>query len=133
MEEPKASDAPLVDLQRTARQTGFNFVWYGPLQHYWYIALGKWFPMSGTNLATNFQPFAIKVFLNQAVLGPVVVSTFFAATLAAQVCLLFLQLCMFCGRASSEWSCFSWDSTQPFPTQPLCAGQAGCLFREVQS
>ena len=45
----------------TARQTGFNFVWYGPLQHYWYIALGKWFPMSGANLMANFQPFAIKV------------------------------------------------------------------------
>jgi hypothetical protein len=39
---------------------------------------------AGASLMTNFSPFAIKVFLNQAMLGPVVVSTFFAWSMALQ-------------------------------------------------
>ena len=39
---------------------------------------------AAAGLAANFRPFAAKVFLNQAVLGPVVVTTFFAWTFALQ-------------------------------------------------
>ncbi|EEH52992.1 uncharacterized protein MICPUCDRAFT_7861, partial [Micromonas pusilla CCMP1545] len=67
------------DFGRTTRQAAFNFLLYGPAQHFWYGALARWFPMTaGASIATNLTPFAIKVFLNQAVLGPVVVTTFFA-------------------------------------------------------
>lgn len=73
------------DLARTARQCAYNFVFYGPLQHFWYAALAVKFPMAaGASLAQNFSPFAVKVFLNQAVLGPVVVSTFFAWSMTLQ-------------------------------------------------
>lgn len=73
------------DFARTARQCAYNFVFYGPLQHFWYAALAVKFPMAaGASLAANFSPFAIKVFLNQAVLGPIVVSTFFAWSMSLQ-------------------------------------------------
>jgi len=75
-----AAEAPAGhDFGRTTRQAAFNFLLYGPAQHFWYGALARWFPMTaGAWIATNLTPFAIKVFLNQAVLGPVVVTTFFA-------------------------------------------------------
>jgi protein Mpv17 len=67
------------DYQRTGRQSLFNFVFYGPLQHHWYIFLAKRFPTVPASFAkANLAPFATKVFLNQAVLGPVVVASFFA-------------------------------------------------------
>jgi len=71
------------DAPRTARQCAYNFAFYGPLQHFWYAALARAFPAAaGAGLAANFAPFAWKVFLNQAVLGPVVVATFFAWSMA---------------------------------------------------
>ena len=80
-----SSSSPGYDFARTARQCAYNFVFYGPLQHFWYAALAVQFPMTaGAPLATNLSPFAVKVFLNQAVLGPVVVSTFFAWSMALQ-------------------------------------------------
>ena len=82
-----SSTAPTtpLDLVRTARQCAYNFVFYGPAQHFWYGALAGFFPTnSAAGLAANFRPFAAKVFLNQAVLGPVVVTTFFAWTFALQ-------------------------------------------------
>lgn len=73
------------DFARTARQCAYNFVFYGPLQHFWYAALAAKLPMAANaGLAANFSPFAIKVFLNQAVLGPIVVSTFFAWSMSLQ-------------------------------------------------
>ena len=73
------------DVARTARQCAYNFVFYGPLQHFWYQVLAVKFPMTaGASLAANFSPFAFKVFLNQAVLGPIVVSTFFAWSMSLQ-------------------------------------------------
>ena len=73
------------DYPRTRRQCAYNFVFYGPLQHFWYQVLAAKFPTpAGASLAKNFSPFAMKVFLNQAVLGPVVVSTFFAWSMALQ-------------------------------------------------
>ena len=75
-----ARDSPAsgYDLVRTARQMAYNFVFYGPAQHFWYAALAAKFPTAaGASLAANLPPFAWKVFLNQAVLGPVVVATFF--------------------------------------------------------
>jgi len=67
------------DYPRTARQSLFNLTFYGPLQHVWYIFLGqKWPTVPGSMAASNLSPFATKVFLNQAVLGPVVVVCFFA-------------------------------------------------------
>ena len=73
------------DLVRTARQCAYNFVFYGPAQHFWYAALASKFPTAaGASLATNLAPFAWKVFLNQAVLGPVVVATFFGWTMTLQ-------------------------------------------------
>ena len=72
------SPAPGYDLVRTARQMAYNFVFYGPAQHFWYAALAAKFPTAaGASLAANLPPFVWKVFLNQAVLGPVVVATFF--------------------------------------------------------
>ena len=72
------SPAPAYDLVRTARQMAYNFAFYGPAQHFWYAALAAKFPTAaGASLAANLPPFAWKVFLNQAVLGPVVVATFF--------------------------------------------------------
>jgi protein Mpv17 len=74
-----------LDMIRTARQCAYNFVFYGPAQHFWYGALAGYFPTNAAaSLAANFRPFAAKVFLNQAVLGPVVVTTFFAWTFALQ-------------------------------------------------
>ena len=75
-----AGDSPVpgYDLVRTARQMAYNFVFYGPAQHFWYAALAAKFPTAaGASLAANLPPFVWKVFLNQAVLGPVVVATFF--------------------------------------------------------
>ena len=67
------------DYYRTARQSLFNLTFYGPLQHVWYIFLGKrWPTVPGSMAASNLKPFATKVFLNQAALGPVVVACFFA-------------------------------------------------------
>ena len=60
------------DFGRTGRQTSFNLAFYGPLQHVWYRMLGRRFPAGG------FTPFALKLFLNQTVLGPIVVVSFFA-------------------------------------------------------
>ena len=67
------------DYPRTARQSLFNLTFYGPLQHVWYAFLGaKWPTVSGSLAYANIRPFATKVFLNQAALGPVVVACFFA-------------------------------------------------------
>ena len=77
------SPAPAYDLVRTARQMAYNFAFYGPAQHFWYAALAAKFPTAaGASLAANLPPFAWKVFLNQAVLGPVVVATFFGWSMA---------------------------------------------------
>ena len=76
------SPDPGYDLVRTARQMAYNFVFYGPAQHFWYAALASRFPTAaGASLAANLPPFMWKVFLNQAVLGPVVVATFFGWTM----------------------------------------------------
>jgi len=76
-EEEEGSDK--YDYYRTARQSLFNLTFYGPLQHVWYIFLGKkWPTVPGSMAASNLKPFATKVFLNQAALGPVVVACFFA-------------------------------------------------------
>jgi protein Mpv17 len=76
-EEEEGSDK--YDYYRTARQSLFNLTFYGPLQHVWYIYLGKkWPTVPGSMAASNLKPFATKVFLNQAALGPVVVACFFA-------------------------------------------------------
>ena len=67
------------DYPRTARQSLFNLTFYGPLQHVWYAFLGaKWPTVSGSLAYADIRPFATKVFLNQAALGPVVVACFFA-------------------------------------------------------
>jgi protein Mpv17 len=66
------------DFTRTFKQAMYNFFFYGPVQHYWYIELAKRWPARAFALtAESLAPFATKVFLNQALLGPVVVSTFF--------------------------------------------------------
>lgn len=66
------------DFTRTLKQAMYNFFFYGPAQHFWYIALAKQFPAKAFALtAESLAPFGAKVFLNQAVLGPVVVATFF--------------------------------------------------------
>ena len=73
---PGASDAH--DFQRTLKQALYNFFFYGPVQHHWYIALAAKFPAKAFALtAESLAPFGAKVFLNQAVLGPLVVTTFF--------------------------------------------------------
>ena len=83
--KPAPAADPGYDLARTGRQCAYNFVFYGPAQHFWYAALAKWFPMAaGATLSQNLSPFAVKVFLNQAVLGPVVVATFFAWSMTLQ-------------------------------------------------
>ena len=73
--------APVVeahDFERTLKQALYNFFFYGPVQHHWYIALASKFPARAFALtAESLSPFAAKVFLNQAVLGPIVVTTFF--------------------------------------------------------
>jgi protein Mpv17 len=66
------------DAARAARMGSFGLVFYGPYQHYWYAALDKAFNAKTT------RNFAIKVFLNQAVLAPVVISAVFAWTLGLQ-------------------------------------------------
>ena len=66
------------DFTRTLKQAMYNFFFYGPAQHFWYIALAKRFPAKAFALtAESLAPFGAKVFLNQAVLGPIVVTTFF--------------------------------------------------------
>ena len=49
------------------------------MQHHWYIALAAKFPSRSRVALTaeSLAPFGAKVFLNQAVLGPLVVTTFF--------------------------------------------------------
>jgi protein Mpv17 len=75
----KGEEGSEYDYYRTARQSLFNLTFYGPLQHVWYIFLGKkWPTVPGSMAASNLKPFATKVFLNQAALGPVVVACFFA-------------------------------------------------------
>ena len=66
------------DAARAARMGSFGLVFYGPYQHYWYAALDRAFNAKTT------KNFAIKVFLNQAVLAPVVISAVFAWTLGLQ-------------------------------------------------
>ena len=63
---------------RSARMGGFGLLVYGPMQHYWYKALKANFGGSSVG------DFAVKVTLNQVVLGPVVCSLVFAWTLALQ-------------------------------------------------
>lgn len=64
--------------ERTLKQALYNFFFYGPVQHYWYIELAKRFPAKAFAFtAESLAPFGAKVFLNQAVLGPLVVTTFF--------------------------------------------------------
>ena len=66
------------DFTRTVKQCVYNFFFYGPVQHFWYIALAKRWPAKAFALTSeSLAPFATKVFLNQALLGPLVVSTFF--------------------------------------------------------
>ena len=78
-EKPPLEGNENYDYYRTARQSLFNLTFYGPLQHVWYIFLGKkWPTVPGSMAASNLKPFATKVFLNQAALGPVVVACFFA-------------------------------------------------------
>jgi protein Mpv17 len=79
---PVVPESPY-DLVRTARQLAYNFAFYGPAQHFWYAALASKFPTAaGASFAKNFSPFIMKVFLNQAVLGPIVVATFFGWSMA---------------------------------------------------
>lgn len=66
------------DLERAARMGSFGLFFYGPYQHYWYAALERAFT------AKSVQNFATKVFLNQTVLAPVVISGIFAWNLALQ-------------------------------------------------
>jgi protein Mpv17 len=66
------------DSARAARMGSFGLFFYGPYQHYWYAALDKAFNAKTT------RNFAVKVFLNQTVLAPVVISAVFAWTLALQ-------------------------------------------------
>ncbi len=66
------------DAARAARMGSFGLVFYGPYQHYWYAALDRAFNAKTT------RNFATKVFLNQAVLAPVVISAVFAWTLGLQ-------------------------------------------------
>ena len=73
-----AADDESHDFTRTLKQAMYNFFFYGPAQHYWYIQLARWFPGRAFAMsAESLAPFGAKVFLNQAVLGPVVVATFF--------------------------------------------------------
>lgn len=69
---------PSYDAARAARMGSFGLVFYGPYQHYWYAALDRAFNAKTT------RNFATKVFLNQAVLAPVVISAVFAWTLGLQ-------------------------------------------------
>ena len=75
---PPATRPPGVRVARTARQMAYNFVFYGPAQH---LGTPRWrrsFPTAAGALGPRTSPpFVWKVFLNQAVLGPVVVATFF--------------------------------------------------------
>jgi protein Mpv17 len=73
-----SSQASSYDAARAARMGSFGLVFYGPYQHYWYAALDRAFNAKTT------RNFAIKVFLNQAVLAPVVISAVFAWTLGLQ-------------------------------------------------
>lgn len=71
-------DTSPYDPVRAARMGSYGFVFYGPYQHYWYNALDNFFK------SKTVQNYATKVFLNQVALGPVVISTVFAWTLAWQ-------------------------------------------------
>lgn len=73
-----SSSNPSYDAARAARMGSFGLVFYGPYQHYWYAALDRAFNAKTT------RNFVIKVFLNQAVLAPVVISAVFAWTLGLQ-------------------------------------------------
>lgn len=56
----------------------YGFMWYGPLQYYWYNLLDHVMPVKTT------MNFAMKVLLNQVVLGPITVSSAFTWNLALQ-------------------------------------------------
>lgn len=66
------------DVSRASRMGSFGLFLYGPYQHYWYAALDKAFNAKTT------KNFAMKVFLNQTCLAPIVISAVFAWTLALQ-------------------------------------------------
>ncbi|KAI8102303.1 hypothetical protein M9435_005908 [Picochlorum sp. BPE23] len=66
------------DIFRAARMGSFGLFLYGPYQHYWYRALDRAFNARST------KNFAIKVFMNQTCLAPIVISAVFAWTLALQ-------------------------------------------------
>ena len=66
------------DVSRASRMGSFGLFFYGPYQHYWYAALDKAFNAKTT------KNFAMKVFLNQTCLAPIVISAVFAWTLALQ-------------------------------------------------
>ena len=48
---PAASDAH--DFQRTLKQALYNFFFYGPVQHHWYIALAAKFPAKAFTLTAE--------------------------------------------------------------------------------
>lgn len=60
------------DPYRASRMLSFGFLFYGPLQHFWYGFLDRQF-----NRKTYLPHFASKVALNQVVLGPVVLMSVF--------------------------------------------------------
>lgn len=81
----RAGNAPAYDLTRTGRLGLFGLTYYGPLQHFWYGFLNRRFPTPMTlPLASRLSGYAAKVVANQLVLGPIVVSSIFAWSLAWQ-------------------------------------------------
>eukprot|EP00238_Polyblepharides_amylifera_P006151 CAMPEP_0196576168 /NCGR_PEP_ID=MMETSP1081-20130531/5500_1 /TAXON_ID=36882 /ORGANISM="Pyramimonas amylifera, Strain CCMP720" /LENGTH=173 /DNA_ID=CAMNT_0041894707 /DNA_START=309 /DNA_END=830 /DNA_ORIENTATION=+ len=69
----------LLDTQSFFKMATFGFFYYGPLQGVWYPYINNVFPAAG-----GLASFAWKVFLNQAVLGPLVVGPVFAWTLCLE-------------------------------------------------
>ena len=67
------------DPVRATRMFGFGFLFYGPLQHFWYALLDRRF-----HRRSYFPHFASKVALNQVVLGPIVVMSVFTWNLVLQ-------------------------------------------------
>eukprot|EP00899_Mesostigma_viride_P028479 jgi/Mesvir1/8816/Mv02717-RA.1 len=59
------------DFIRSLRMFSYGFIFYGPFSHVWYSALDKMFPKG------DLAAFAAKVFLNQVILGPIVVAVVF--------------------------------------------------------
>lgn len=66
------------DPARSFRMGSFGLLLYGPYQHYWYNALDGALP------ARTLTNFALKVFMNQACLAPVVVAGVFTWNLGLQ-------------------------------------------------